>query len=45
MPIEASAVADDDGILWTGKQAVKAVVEPLDASDVEGSFETLRRKN
>ncbi|TCA26243.1 hypothetical protein [Rhizobium leguminosarum] len=44
VPIEVSAVADDDGILWTGKQTVKALVESLDADDVQGSFEAFRRK-
>ncbi|MGO6845934.1 hypothetical protein ELH36_08535 [Rhizobium ruizarguesonis] len=44
VPIEVSTTADEDGILWTGKQSVKAVVESLDADDVEGSFEAFRRK-
>ncbi|MGV4796264.1 hypothetical protein [Rhizobium sp. F40D2] len=44
VPIEVSTVADEDGILWTGKQVVKAVVRSLDADDIEGSFEAFRRK-
>ncbi|TBE23753.1 hypothetical protein [Rhizobium ruizarguesonis] len=44
MLIEVSAVADDDGILWTGKQTAKALVESLDADDVQGSFDAFRRK-
>lgn len=39
-----STIADADGILSSGKQVAKAVVETLDADDVEGSFELFRRK-
>jgi hypothetical protein len=44
VPIKVSTASDEDGVVWTGKQMVKAVVEVLDADDLEASFDAFRRK-